>query len=136
MAQQKSKGFSLIAVLATTIVAATLVVYFLGSQKPDPPTSAEERAHIAAFGPEPRQSRWDGTYEEVERYLEANAFDPSSVGIENCSPAYRHPQEGWLVLCKWRGRQTAGKMGLSANWFVIRQGEVVLAAASDAYQIQ
>ena len=74
--------------------------------------------------PKPIASAWDGSYSAVERYLKRIARDPDSVEIDECTEV-RFTRDAWLVGCNWRGRNGFGGMNRGANWFSIRDGEVV-----------
>ena len=99
----------------------------------------ERDARIAAekifYGEKPVRSAWDGSYREVERHLESAAHDPDSIDIENCTEPYK-AKEGWIVLCKYRGKNAFGGMVLNHNWFVIRQNRVISVEDPDAYSVK
>ena len=87
------------------------------------------------YGEIPIQSAWDGSYYEVERYLKSVANDPDSIDIENCTEPYK-ADKGWIVLCKYRGRNAFGGMILKHNWFIIRQNQVIGVEEPSAYSIK
>ncbi len=97
-----------------------------------------EEARAAAirikFGDKPKPSGWDGSYFEVERYLESVANDPGSIEIDNCTKPYFDDKSGWIVGCDYRGRNAFGGMIRNSNWFVIRHGKVVEMKAATAYK--
>lgn len=99
----------------------------------------ERDARIAAekifYGEIPIRSAWDGSYREVERYLESVAHDPDSIDVENCTEPYK-AKTGWIVLCKYRGKNAFGGMILKHNWFVIRQRQVVAVESPNTYSIK
>ena len=101
---------------------------------------AEVEAKIAAeklfYGKKPVQSAWDGSYNVVERYLKQVMNDPSSLKIDSCTPVYKVKNTGWIVGCRYRGKNAFGGMVLNQNWFVIRQNQVVDVKDSDAFSIK
>ncbi|WMO12859.1 hypothetical protein [Pseudoalteromonas piscicida] len=92
----------------------------------------EREARIAKFGEPPTQSAWDGSYYEVERYLERVANDPDSINIDGCTNVY-HTESGWLVGCDYRGRNGFGGMIRQSNWFTIIHGQVIQMHDASAY---
>ena len=84
---------------------------------------AKEDALVEKFGPRPHASAWDGSYREVERYLEGVMNDPDSLEIDGCT-GVSYTDSGWLVGCNFRGRNGFGGMVRNANWFTIRYGRV------------
>ena len=87
---------------------------------------------VATFGEPPTQSPWDGSYYEVERYLERVANDPDSIDISGCTGVYFNDQ-GWLVGCDYRGRNGFGGMVRQSNWFSIAHGSVIKMHESSAF---
>ena len=92
----------------------------------------EREDRIAKFGAAPTQSAWDGSYYEVERYLERVANDPDSIDIDGCTKVY-HTESGWLVGCDYRGRNAFGGMIRQSNWFTIIHGQVIQMHDASAY---
>ncbi|OQK18443.1 hypothetical protein AU255_11680 [Methyloprofundus sedimenti] len=84
----------------------------------------EREAKLAKFGKAPVQSPWDGSYREVERYLERYANDPDSIEIDNCTPVSQN-KNGWQVGCNYRGRNAFGGMVRQFSWFTIVHGMVI-----------
>ena len=94
----------------------------------------EREARIAKFGEPPAQSAWDGSYYQVEMYLERIANDPDSIKIDGCSKL-RYTESGWLVGCDYRGRNAFGGMIRQSNWFTIVHGRVIKMHDSSAYKL-
>lgn len=88
---------------------------------------------IRRFGPVPEASAWDGTYREVKDYLKATMNDPSSLEGLECTQVH-HVDRGWLVGCNYRGRNAFGGMIRTANWFIIRNRQVVEMLPFSAYR--
>jgi hypothetical protein len=101
--------------------------------KPKTPQEIEMEKLVAKFGRAPVASAWDGSYSEVERYLERVARDPDSVEVDGCTEVKR-ATNGWLVGCNWRGRNGFGGMERQANWFTVRGGQVVAMHDYSAYR--
>ncbi len=96
---------------------------------------AKKAAEKIFYGDKPIQSAWDGSYSAVERYLERVMHDPSSLDMDNCTPVYKVENTGWIVGCKYRGKNAFGGMVLNQNWFIIRQNQVVDVKDPDAFSI-
>jgi hypothetical protein len=103
------------------------------SPKPKTKEELEQERRIARFGAQPVPSAWDGSYREVEKYLDVVARDPESVKVEGCTDVKVSP-DGWLVGCNWRGRNGFGGMDRQANWFTIKGGRVVQMHDSSAFR--
>jgi len=119
-------------------IAILLAVLFIGGwiatkmqpeAAPPLPPSPEE----VKFGPMPLQSPLDGSYSEVENYLERVANNPSSVKIEKCTQVYK-TDDGWVVGCDYRGENALGGMIKKSNWFTIAHGQVVKAHEPSAFK--
>lgn len=95
---------------------------------------AKKAAEKLFYGDKPVQSAWDGSYNVVERYQVMN--DPSSLKIDSCTPAYKVKNTGWVVACRYRGKNAFGGMVLNQNWFIIRQNHVIDVKDSDAFSIK
>lgn len=87
----------------------------------------------AKFGPTPEQSSWDNSVSIVKRYLREIAKDPGSLKFESWSKIYFNENDGYVVKCVFRGKNSFGGYTREANWFVIRHGQVVDVKAADAY---
>ena len=94
---------------------------------------AKKAAEQIFYGNAPRRSNWDGSYYEVEKYLERAMHDPDSLKFENCSQVYKIKEKGWGVLCVYRGKNAFGGMVKNSNWFIIRNNSVVDVKPSDTY---
>ena len=86
------------------------------------------------FGEKPIPSPWDGTVSIVKDYLINGAKDPSSIKCDNWSKVYFNKSDGWIVQCRWYGKNSYGAVVPSINWFVIRYGKVVEMKAPNAYK--
>lgn len=110
----------------------------LTTPSPTPKLTPEamEALRVTTFGEKPIQiPRLNGKtyYRAVEEYLENNANDPDSIEIEDCADVKVDDDKGWLVACKYRGKNGFGAMVLNAQWFVIRNGAVVNTLPMSAY---
>jgi len=90
--------------------------------------------HEAKFGPKPVPSAWDGSYHEVQRYLEKIANDPDSIKIQGCTPVSVDEKAGWVVGCDYRGKNALGGVVRNSNWFVIKHGAVIKILSADSYK--
>ncbi len=96
---------------------------------------AKEAITKAFYGNKPIQSGWDGSYSEVEQYLNRVMKDPSSLDIDQCTGVYK-TGIGWAVHCSYRGKNSFGALVLNSNWFIIRNNRVIATKPSDEYQIK
>lgn len=97
--------------------------------------AAARAERVRRFGEKPTQSAWDGSYMEVQFYLEDRAKDPGSVEIHRCTEVY-HSESGWLVGCDWGARNGFGGMAREYNWFTIRHERVVAIHPPEQYGAQ
>ena len=111
-----------------------LAYYKNAKKEAETEATAARNERIQKYGEPPTQSAWDGSYYEVERYLESVANDPDSIEIDTCTGVYRN-DDGWLVGCDYRGRNAFGGMIRKSNWFLIRHGRVVKMADADQYSV-
>lgn len=93
----------------------------------------ERLAYVTSYGEQPEQSKWDGSYRAVEKYLKAAANDPSSIDIDGCTQVYKN-KTGWLVGCDYRGKNAFGALVKNSNWFTIAHGQVINVESSDTYK--
>lgn len=93
---------------------------------------AKSRLRKVAFGEKPKASGWDGSYYEVQNYLKTVAHDPGSIEMDGCTQVY-HSDNGWLVGCRYRGKNAFGALIRQAQWFTIQRGQVVKVDKSGAY---
>lgn len=110
-----------------SIVAILLLLVLLVPDSKESTTHAlspEDSAHVAAFGPKPQQSPWDGSYPVVERYLKSIANDPESIEFEGCTDV-RRAADGWQVGCEYFGANAFGAKVRASSWFTIAHGQVV-----------
>jgi uncharacterized protein (UPF0297 family) len=84
----------------------------------------EEERRLLLFGKPPTQSKWDGSYYPVEKYLQKIANDPDSIKIDSCTGVYI-TKNGWVVGCDYRGRNAFGGMIRQSNWFTIVHDRVI-----------
>lgn len=100
--------------------------------------TAEEKAKAARvkkFGAMPEQSGWDGSYRVVNDYLKQVAKDPDSIEIEGCT-AVSYADEGWLIGCDWRAKNSFGGYVRDYNWFVVRNRQVINMKPGTAYSLK
>ena len=98
---------------------------------PSPEQIDAER--IAKFGEPPKNSEWDGSVKCVKDYLESVAKDPDSLKYEKWSQVFSS-DDGWLVQCDFRAKNSFGAYERYVKWFVIRNGFVVDAKDGNAYR--
>jgi hypothetical protein len=96
---------------------------------------AKNAAENIFYGTAPIASGWDGSYNEVERYLKTVMNDPSSLEMDKCSSVFK-VKKGWAVWCSYRGKNGFGGMVLNSNWFIIRQNQVVAIEDTNAYSLK
>ena len=87
----------------------------------------------AEFGPAPQQSTFDNSVNIVKRYLREAAKEPSSLKFESWSQVYFNENDGYVVKCIYRGKNSFGGYSREAFWFVIQHGQVVDVKAADEY---
>lgn len=87
----------------------------------------------AKFGKCPTVSSWDGSVRVVKEYLRTIAKDPDSLKYEQWSDVFYNEDDGWIVLCVFRGKNSFGGYDKAANWFVVHHGQVVAVKEADAY---
>jgi len=97
---------------------------------------AKKVAEKLFYGEKPVQSAWDGSYSVVEKYLRQVMNDPSSLKIDSCTSVYKVKNTGWVVGCRYRGKNAFGGMVLNQNWFIIRQNHVIDVKDPDAFSIK
>ena len=83
-------------------------------------------AREAKFGKRPSLGFDLKSVECVKRYLKSAAHDPRSIKFEEWSDIYYVEEDGWIVLCKYRGKNAFGATILNVHWFVIQFGSVSL----------
>jgi hypothetical protein len=88
----------------------------------------------AKYGPRPIANPWTGGYFVVQQHLEQNANDPDSIDIIGCT-GMNVTKKGWLVGCKYRGRNGFGGMVIEMKWFTIRFNTVVEVEEANAYNL-
>lgn len=93
----------------------------------------ESRQRIVRFGAQPEQRPWNKSYRVIEEFLESTAHDPDSIEIDACTEVF-YTENGWLVGCKYRGRNSFGAKILKFNWFTIAHRKVVAMHEEDAYK--
>lgn len=97
----------------------------------------EKRAYnkrIALFGEPPTNSGWDGSVSCVKRYLKTIAKDPDSLEFEKWGKVMHNDDDGWLVWCQYRAKNSFGGYARNANWFVVRHDRVVEMKEINAYK--
>ncbi|MCK4528639.1 hypothetical protein KAW18_14815 [candidate division WOR-3 bacterium] len=89
---------------------------------------------IAKFGKPPINSAWDGSVSCVKRYLKEIAKDPDSLKFEKWGKIMHNDEDGWLVWCQYRGKNSFGGYVRNTNWFVIRHDRIIAIKELDAYR--
>jgi len=84
----------------------------------------EQAKRIEKFGEPPQNSAWDGSVKCVKDYLKAIAKDPDSLKYESWSEPY-YSEEGWIVRCNYRAKNSFGGYEREIKYFLIRHGAVV-----------
>ncbi len=92
------------------------------------------RARVLRFGKCPSRSEWDGKVYIVVNYLKNIAKDPSSIKCDNWSEIYYDKNNGWIVRCRWYGKNSFGALVPSMNWFIIKHNRVIQIKPFDAYK--
>ncbi|MHA7835568.1 MAG: hypothetical protein ACX94A_13935 [Algiphilus sp.] len=87
---------------------------------------------IAKFGELPSRSAWSGSYLPVDRYLDQALKDPDSLEMDGCTKVY-HVNDGWLVGCDYRAKNSFGGYVRESKWFTIRHHAVVSVDPASAY---
>lgn len=87
------------------------------------------------FGPIPKPSAWDGSYNEVNSFLKMIAKDPDSISIQSCTQVSRDESKGWLVGCSYRGNNSFGGKILNFHWFIIKNGAVLDMVDASKYSL-
>ena len=88
------------------------------------PTHDEEKKHVERFGPKPEYSRWDGSFEEVKKYLANVLNDPNSVEYVFWSKVIM-TDNGWTIRLKYRAKNGFGGVLTKDQIFTVRSGAVV-----------
>jgi len=89
---------------------------------------------LAKFGSKPQNSAWDGSVSCVKQYLQSVAKDPDSLVYEKWGKVAYNDNDGWLVWCDFRGKNSFGGYKRDIKWFVIRHNNVVAVKDFDAYR--
>lgn len=90
-----------------------------------PPPPVVKRAPVKpSIGDKPKKSGWDGSYFEVQRYLETILHDPDSLELLPCGDPIE-TEIGWLVRCPYRARNAFGGKVLETSVFLILNGRVI-----------
>lgn len=76
------------------------------------------------IGEKPRKSSWDGSYFEVQNYLEGILHDPDSLELLPCGDPVE-TEIGWLVRCPYRAKNAFGGKVLEESLFLILNGRVI-----------
>jgi len=84
--------------------------------------AAKEADTIARHGRKPDFFEGEAT---VQVHLEKEANDPGSIELVGCTGAVPDKKLGWLIGCKYRGKNAYGGMILAAGMFVVSHGRVV-----------
>jgi hypothetical protein len=88
------------------------------------PTREEIRKHVERFGPKPQYSSWDGSFEEVKKYLSSVLNDPNSVDYDFWSKVVM-TDSGWEIRVRYRAKNAFGALILKDQVFTVWNGGVV-----------
>lgn len=80
---------------------------------------------VAARGPKPHTSAWDGLAEPVYRYLHARLNDPYSMKVESALPVMPSGDKAWFQRVSYRAKNALGAYVLKTQDFVMRGDEVL-----------
>ncbi len=86
----------------------------------------------AKYGKAPYKG-FNGSVRIVKNYLRTIAKDPDGLEYDKWSSVYYNEDDGWIVYCVFRGKNSFGGYDKTANWFVIQHGQVVDMKEADAY---
>ncbi|MBW2606100.1 MAG: OadG family protein [Deltaproteobacteria bacterium] len=92
------------------------------------------KTRVAVYGEPPENSAWDGSVRCVKKYLEEVAVDPESLKFEKWGKVVYNKNDGWLVWCQYRGKNSFGGYVRNINWFIIQNNRVVDMKNFDAYE--
>lgn len=81
-------------------------------------------AQQAKYGDAPVKS-WNGSYAEIDNYLQRVAHNPKSVDVAQCTQALFDKTAGWVVGCEYRAKNAFGGLVLAQDWFTIIHNEVI-----------
>lgn len=82
-------------------------------------------ARVEKWGKPPFANPFTGKVYAVEKYIKSTAKDPDSVKFYGWSKVKYNESRGWLVQCDWGAKNSFGGMNRSAEWFEIKNGQVV-----------
>lgn len=94
----------------------------------------ENEARIARFGNPPTQSGWDSSYHVVKNYLKSVANDPESIEMDGCTSVQYDSNAGWVVGCKFFGKNAFGGKIRNFKWFVIKSDTVISVKDAEVYK--
>jgi hypothetical protein len=86
-------------------------------------TSAELQEHERKYGPMPKYSSFDGSYEEIKTYLALTLNDPHSVEYDFWSKVVMG-KNGWDIGVRYRAKNKFGALILKDQVFTIGNGMV------------
>ncbi len=90
------------------------------------PNQAEVKAHVDKHGPKPQFSSYDGSFEEVKKYLADSLNDPRSVEYVEWSKVVMN-EDGWNIRAKYRAKNGFGALITKEQIFTVRHGKVAYA---------
>lgn len=110
------------------------------AEKPAEKTHAEKLAEnirktrVALHGEPPESSGWDSSVRCVKRYLGNIVIDPDSLEFEKWGRIMYNDNDGWMVWCQYRAKNSFGGYVRNTNWFIIQNNRVVDMKDFDAYE--
>ena len=115
-------------ILIIAIVAIGVLGHMIESCSSSPSNtrvtvSPEEQKRIAKHGPSPKDYEFESA---IKAHLRNIAKDPDSVIIDRTSAIFYNDSDGWIVLAKWRAKNSFGAYDTDANWFVISEGKITM----------
>lgn len=109
-------------IVAGTIVLSWLITAVPGLAGSDPKPDKPAPVATPAPAPEPTEvvfnSPWDGSVYQVKGWLKDNSNDPKSLEYIEWSPVIK-TDTGFLVRCKYRGRNGFGALILAEQLFLM-----------------
>ena len=109
-------------------------------EKPVQKSRAEKQAEninktrVAMYGEQPINSGWDGSVLCVKRYLKEIVIDPDSLEFEKWGRVMYNDDDGWVVWCQYRAKNSFGGYVRNTKWFVIQYNRVVDMKDIGAYE--
>lgn len=92
-----------------------------------------QRDRLARFGSPPVRNVFGAGYDVIDRHLKRAMHDPGSLDMEYCT-SVSYTESGWLIGCRYRGKNAFGALVLESKWFTVRNGLVLKIDDQGAYR--